>query len=79
MRTPEKASGLGAFALPRNTKPRRYDYGGAATFHFGGYRPGLRLIEHCVHVMVYVGVMLATAGNPFPTAAILLDTNMVTV
>jgi hypothetical protein len=45
----------------------------------GGYRPGLRLIEHCVHVMVYVGVMLATAGNPFPTAAILLDTNMVTV
>src|SRR5215211_5732563 len=39
MRTPEKASDLEAFAFPRNSKPRRYDYGGAATFHFGGLPP----------------------------------------
>src|SRR5215211_1158473 len=39
MRTPEKASDLGAFAFPRNTKPRRYGYGGTTTFHFGGLPP----------------------------------------
>src|SRR5215210_3392690 len=38
MRRPEKASDLGGFAFPRNTKPRRYDYGGTATFPFGGLR-----------------------------------------
>jgi transposase len=26
----------GAFSFPRTTKLRRYDYGGTATFHFGG-------------------------------------------
>src|SRR5215204_2454917 len=55
MRTPEKASDVGAFAFPRTTKPRRYDYGGAATFPFGGYRPGLRSV---------VGARYCPPGGP---------------
>src|SRR5829696_7461739 len=55
MRTPEKRSDVGAFAFPRTTKPRRYDYGGAATFPFGGYRPGLRSV---------VGARYCPPGGP---------------